>query len=81
MTGSMNFGISSPYIEAFSVARAAATKVFQVIDNIPIINLSKGKGDTISKLRGNILFENVKFFYPSRPDVSVRISSPHTNYL
>lgn len=68
----MNFGISSPYIEAFSVARAAATKVFQIIDNIPIINLSKGKGDTISKLRGNIVFENVKFFYPSRPDVPVR---------
>lgn len=78
MTGSMNFGISSPYIEAFSVARAAATKVFQVIDNLPIINLSKGKGDTISKLRGNILFENVRFVYPSRPDVPVRINLQYT---
>ncbi|KAJ3662142.1 hypothetical protein Zmor_006501 [Zophobas morio] len=71
MTGSMNFGISSPYIEAFSVARAAGTKVYQVIDNIPVINLSKGKGETIQNLKGNITFKNVSFTYPSRQDVPI----------
>ena len=73
MTGSMNFGISSPYIEAFSVARAAGTKVYQVIDNIPVINLSKGKGETIQNLKGNITFKNVSFTYPSRQDVPVSV--------
>ncbi|XP_044258218.1 ATP-dependent translocase ABCB1 [Tribolium madens] len=71
MTGTMNFGISSPYIEAFGVARAAASKVYQIIDNIPKINLSKGKGDKIQDLKGNIKFKNVRFVYPSREDVPI----------
>ncbi|RZC33786.1 multidrug resistance protein 1, partial [Asbolus verrucosus] len=71
MTGSMNFGISSPYIEAFGVAKAAGSKVFQIIDNIPIINLSKGKGEKINNLKGNITFKDVKFHYPSRKDVPI----------
>lgn len=71
MTGSMNFGISSPYIEAFGVARAAASKIYQIIDNIPIINLSKGKGEKLDKIQGNITFKNVEFQYPSRKEVPV----------
>ncbi|EFA00893.1 ATP-dependent translocase ABCB1 [Tribolium castaneum] len=71
MTGSMNFGISSPYIEAFGVARAAASKVYQIIDNIPKINLSKGNGDKIDNLKGDIKFRNVRFVYPSRQDVPI----------
>jgi ATP-binding cassette subfamily B (MDR/TAP) protein 1 len=73
MTGSMNFGISSPYIEAFGVAKAAGSKVFQIIDNIPIINLSKGKGEKIDDLKGKIVFKDVEFLYPSRKDVPVSI--------
>lgn len=67
----MNFGMSSPYIEAFGLSKAAGAKIFQIIDNIPIINLSKGKGETISRLNGTIIFKNVKFDYPSRKDVPV----------
>lgn len=71
MSGSMNFGVSSPYIEAFGIARAAASKVFSVIDTIPTINLSKGNGEKINNLQGKISFKNVKFHYPSRKDVPV----------
>lgn len=67
----MNFGISSPYIEAFGIARAAASKVFTVIDTVPTINLSKGKGDKLKDLQGRITFTNVDFCYPSRKDVPV----------
>lgn len=71
MTASMNFGMSSPYIEAFGIARGAATKIFGIIDNIPKINISKNKGKKPEKIRGNIKFSDVKFNYPSRPDVKV----------
>nr|APK18402.1 truncated ABC family B protein ABCB1 [Chrysomela tremula] len=71
MNGSMNFGISSPYIEAFGISKAAASKIFSVIDNTPTINLSKGKGEILDTLKGNIKFRNVNFHYPSRPDVTV----------
>lgn len=71
MTGSMNFGMSSPYIEAFGMARGAAAKIFGVIDNQPVINASKGNGHKPSSIRGQISFKNVHFEYPSRPDVKV----------
>lgn len=71
MTGSMNFGMSSPYIEAFSVARGAAAKIFGVIDNKPVINASKGNGLEPAGIKGNISFKDVHFQYPSRPDVKV----------
>lgn len=71
MTASMNFGMASPYIEAFGIARGAATKVFSVIDNEPVINQSKGSGKKLENLKGNIKFANVKFSYPSRSDVEV----------
>lgn len=71
MMGSMNFGMASPYIETFGIARAAAAKVFSVIDNIPIINASKGNGDKPVRIEGNIKFENVHFQYPSRKEVKV----------
>ncbi|KAG5875736.1 hypothetical protein JTB14_010724 [Gonioctena quinquepunctata] len=71
MTGSMNFGISSPYIEVFGISKAAASKIFSVIDNNPIINESKGKGDRPDSIKGNIKFRNVKFHYPSRTDVPI----------
>lgn len=73
MSGSMNFGVSSPYIEAFGISRAAASKIFAVIDTIPTINLSKGKGTKIKDLQGKITFKNVQFHYPSRKGVSVSI--------
>nr|QZZ63294.1 ABC transporter [Leptinotarsa decemlineata] len=71
MAGSMNFGIASPYIEAFAMSKAAANKIFSVIDNIPKINLSKGRGEKLDSVKGNIRFRNVKFHYPSRPDVPI----------
>lgn len=74
MSGSMNFGVSSPYIEAFGISRAAASKIFEVIDTIPKINLSKGKGDKIENLKGEITFKSVQFHYPSRKGVSVSIN-------
>lgn len=76
MMGSMNFGMASPYIETFGVGRAAAAKVFSVIDNIPIINTSKGNGEKPEKIEGNIRFQDVHFHYPSRKAVKVKTSSP-----
>ncbi|KAI2474291.1 LOW QUALITY PROTEIN: ATP binding cassette (ABC) transporter subfamily B member, partial [Diabrotica virgifera virgifera] len=72
MTGSMNFGIASPYIEAFGISKAAASKkIFSVIDHKPTINLSKGNGKTLNVLIGNIQFKDVAFRYPSRKDVPI----------
>lgn len=71
MTGSMNFGVASPYIEAFGISKAAASKIFSVINHAPTINASKGKGKKLDSLRGNVQFKNVNFSYPSRKDVPI----------
>lgn len=69
--GSMNVGQTTPYLEAFSIARGAAVKIFNVIDRIPPIDSLSNEGRKLDKVNGAITFENVVFNYPSRPDVEV----------
>ncbi|XP_057672650.1 multidrug resistance protein homolog 49-like isoform X3 [Diorhabda carinulata] len=71
MSASLNFGSASSFIEIFGIAKAAAAKIFTVIENEPDINLSKGKGEKLESLKGIIKFKDVKFHYPSRPDVPI----------
>ncbi|XP_017777603.1 PREDICTED: multidrug resistance protein 1B [Nicrophorus vespilloides] len=71
MTGSMNFGMSSTYIEVFGIAKGAAAKIFGVIDHKPTINASKNNGEKPTTVIGDIKFENVTFHYPSRPEVPI----------
>ncbi|XP_069683614.1 ATP-dependent translocase ABCB1 [Periplaneta americana] len=71
MMGSMNFGMSSPYIEAFSIARGAGAKVYSVIDRISPINSWSNDGKRPKEMNGNISFRNVHFEYPTRPDVKI----------
>ncbi|XP_022920637.1 ATP-dependent translocase ABCB1-like [Onthophagus taurus] len=66
-----NFGQCAPYFQIFSVACGAATKIYSVIDEEPIINASKGHGRRLPNLKGNIVFKDVKFNYPSRKDVQI----------
>lgn len=71
MMGAMSLGASSPFIEQFGVAKGAAAKVFQIIENRPSINPLANSGSLPSACQGNISFRNVAFNYPSRPDVKV----------
>ncbi|KAM3929583.1 ATP-dependent translocase ABCB1 [Leptodactylus fuscus] len=69
--GAFAVGQASPNIEAFSNARGAAFTVFHIIDNEPKIDSFSTKGHKPDKIKGDIQFTNVKFSYPSRPDIQV----------
>ena len=112
--GAMNIGQASPYVEAFSIARAAAAAIFAVIDRIPEIDSFSDEGATPTNMiasdvsknsdtnpddktqnnnnleskvnghtggqkevseewlnSGDIIFDNVIFKYPARPEVQV----------
>ncbi|CAJ0567442.1 unnamed protein product, partial [Mesorhabditis spiculigera] len=56
---------STPYLPEFIKAKAAAGMLFNVIDRKPKTG-DHMAGETIT-LRGNILFEDVNFRYPQRP--------------
>ncbi|KAM4026721.1 ATP-dependent translocase ABCB1 isoform 2-T2 [Anomaloglossus baeobatrachus] len=69
--GAFAVGQTSPNIEAFSNARGAAYAVFNIIDNKPKIDSYSTAGFKPDKIKGDIQFRNVKFTYPSRPDIQV----------
>ena len=68
---SIRIGQTSPFFESFSVARAAASSIFEVIDRVPSIDSSSKEGQRPEKIKGDIQFENVHFNYPSRPNVPI----------
>lgn len=71
MMGAMSLGASSPFVESFGIAKGAAAKIFQIIENKPFIDPLANIGYCPTTCEGNISFENVFFNYPSRPDVKV----------
>ncbi|XP_068091620.1 ATP-dependent translocase ABCB1-like isoform X1 [Hyperolius riggenbachi] len=71
MFASFSFGHAAPNIEAFATARGAAYSVFTIIDNEPKIDSFSSEGHKPDKIKGDIGLRNVKFTYPSRPDVQV----------
>lgn len=55
----------------FTKAQASAFKIFQVIQNNPVIN-KPGESDLIpTTVEGKIELHKVDFSYPSRPDVPI----------
>ncbi|XP_028833451.1 ATP-dependent translocase ABCB1 [Denticeps clupeoides] len=71
LIGAFGIGQTSPNIQAFSAARGAAHKVFNIIDSEPNIDRFSEEGYKPDIIKGNIEFKNVLFRYPSRPDVPV----------
>ncbi|CAB3362047.1 Hypothetical predicted protein [Cloeon dipterum] len=71
MMGSMNIGMTSPYVETFGIACGAAGSVYSVIDRVPPIDSSSEAGEKLPEVKGAIKFKRLRFQYPSRPDVEV----------
>ncbi|OJI90988.1 hypothetical protein ASPTUDRAFT_112704 [Aspergillus tubingensis CBS 134.48] len=60
-----------PAIVNITQANAAAGRVFSVIERDSPIDPSVGTGVTRSQFRGEIVFEDIRFMYPSRPEGEV----------
>ncbi|XP_076093992.1 ATP-dependent translocase ABCB1-like isoform X1 [Mytilus galloprovincialis] len=55
----------------FKKGQIAAARLFDIIERKPDIDAQEEKGDKLDNIEGDIEFTNVKFRYPSRPDVQV----------
>ncbi|XP_035228455.1 ATP-dependent translocase ABCB1-like isoform X2 [Stegodyphus dumicola] len=66
LSASMYSGYLSPYFEAFSLARGAAAKIFDVINRKSLIDSSSDCGLKPASLSGNITLKDVQFSYPAR---------------
>nr|XP_006013923.2 PREDICTED: bile salt export pump-like [Latimeria chalumnae] len=71
LVGALNLGQASPCLEAFASGRGAAANIFEVIDREPVIDCMSEKGYKLDKVKGDIEFHNITFYYPSRPDVKI----------
>lgn len=71
LVGSFALAQLAPEIQAITQARGAAAKLYETIGRVPTIDSSNPGGLKPEKVEGLITFENVKFSYPSRPDVPI----------
>ncbi|EPZ35336.1 ABC transporter domain-containing protein [Rozella allomycis CSF55] len=69
MMGAFSIGNVAPNFGAFGSAQGAAYRIFQVLERKPLIEKKKGKD--LEQVKGEIEFRNVKFNYPTRPEVSI----------
>ncbi|XP_057832504.2 ABC transporter B family member 3 isoform X2 [Cryptomeria japonica] len=71
LAGGGALGQAFPCFSAFTAAKTEAARVFKVIECVPEMDRSKEKGVVPEGVTGNIEFQNVSFWYPSRPDVKI----------
>ncbi|XP_044073835.1 bile salt export pump isoform X2 [Siniperca chuatsi] len=71
LMAAMSLGQASPCLEAFASGCAAAKVIFDTIDREPKIDCFSEEGYKLDRVRGDIEFHNVTFFYPSRPEVKI----------
>ena len=69
--GGFQIGAAAPYVEAYTVSRNAASMIYQVIERKPEIDSSSEEGERPKAFDGDVDFKDVRFNYPSRPNVEV----------
>ncbi|KAG2073837.1 P-loop containing nucleoside triphosphate hydrolase protein [Suillus decipiens] len=71
LTGSLSLALLAPELQAITRGCGAAAKLFATIERVPDIDSANPGGLKPEKVTGEIIFEEVKFSYPSRPDVPI----------
>ncbi|XP_063964755.1 ATP-dependent translocase ABCB1-like [Lytechinus pictus] len=69
--GAFAVGQAGPNFGDFTTARAAASSIWEVIDQVPTIDCFSNDGKKPEKITGQVTFEGVHFSYPSRASVKV----------
>ncbi|XP_062574825.1 ATP-dependent translocase ABCB1-like isoform X2 [Saccostrea cucullata] len=69
--GGMHVGRTSSSAPDFTKGRRAATRLFSIIERVPVIDAQKEEGEKPESLTGAVELNEVHFTYPSRPDVKV----------
>lgn len=71
LIGSFSMAMLAPELTSVSKGQAAAAKLFHTIDRQSAIDSSSPSGLKPDSVKGVISFEDVKFHYPSRPNVPI----------
>ncbi|KAG6814237.1 hypothetical protein H0H92_015352 [Tricholoma furcatifolium] len=71
LIGSFSLALLAPEMQAITHGRGAAAKLYSTIDRTPDIDSADPSGDKLENVQGEITLEDIKFSYPSRPNVQV----------
>ncbi|GMK54477.1 hypothetical protein CspeluHIS016_0110630 [Cutaneotrichosporon spelunceum] len=71
LIGSFSLAMLAPELQTIGKAQSAAAKIYATIDRVPVIESDDPNGLKPEKIIGEIGFEDVKFHYPSRPNVPI----------
>lgn len=71
LIGSFSMAMFAPEIQTVTKGQAAAAKLWETMDRIPAIDSADPSGLKPDTVHGHIELENVKFHYPSRPNVPI----------
>ncbi|KAG6377083.1 P-loop containing nucleoside triphosphate hydrolase protein [Boletus reticuloceps] len=71
LIGSFSLALLAPEMQAVTNGRGAAAKLFATIERVPAIDSSDPSGLKPDEVVGEISLEDVRFNYPSRPDVPI----------
>ncbi|KAK9472684.1 P-loop containing nucleoside triphosphate hydrolase protein [Dipodascopsis tothii] len=71
MMGAFSLGNIAPNLDPVVSGIAAAAKIFATIDRVPVIDSESTEGVVLDHVQGDIKLDNIKFIYPSRPNVVV----------
>ncbi|OAX43170.1 P-loop containing nucleoside triphosphate hydrolase protein [Rhizopogon vinicolor AM-OR11-026] len=69
--GSLSLALLAPEMQAITRARGAAAKLYATIERVPDIDSANLGGLKPERVTGEIIFEDVKFSYPSRANVPI----------
>ncbi|KAF8442930.1 P-loop containing nucleoside triphosphate hydrolase protein [Boletus edulis BED1] len=71
LIGSFSLALLAPEVQAVTNGRGAAAKLFATIERVPAIDSSDPSGLKPDQVVGEISLKDVRFNYPSRPDVPI----------
>jgi len=71
MMAAMSMGQSSALGPDVAKAKVAAGKIFEAIDAVPTIDSQSDEGEVLKDVKGELVFTDVSFKYPTRPEVNV----------
>lgn len=71
LMGGLSILSALPNLTAITEALAATTRILEMIDRVPSIETEDRKGKALSHVRGEIVFQDIYFSYPSRPESQV----------
>lgn len=69
--GAMGIGQAIAFAPDYTKARVAAARLFHLFDRVPPIDIYSNKGKKLPNFDGRIRFEEVRFRYPTRPEIPI----------